>query len=185
MLLKLKIQIKGISKPPIWRRVLVPDHFTFSRLHSVIQEAFGWYDCHLYQFSPNGYGSKPQIGIEDEWSSEDLENAEKVQLKQHLHHKGQKFTYIYDFGDDWIHSILVEQVIDQQAVRAELLQGRGKCPPEDCGGPWGYESLKEILEDPKHPQYEEMREWMGINPNEIWDSNDFDLLSAKIAVAVV
>jgi len=66
MLLQLKIQIKGISKPPVWRRLLVPDHFRFHRFHQIIQAAFGWEDYHLYQFSPKGYGSSPLIGLEDD-----------------------------------------------------------------------------------------------------------------------
>lgn len=185
MLLKLKIQIKGISKPPVWRRVLVPDHFTFQRLHAVIQEAFGWYDYHLFQFSPSGYGSQPQIGIEDEWAEDELENAEQVKIKQYLNQKGQKFNYIYDFGDDWSHSILVEEVIDQQAIRAELLEGKGKCPPEDCGGVWGYENLLAVIDDSKHPQYKEMREWLGMRRGEKWDKNDFDLSFAQAAVSAV
>ncbi|WP_154858670.1 plasmid pRiA4b ORF-3 family protein [Cyclobacterium xiamenense] len=186
MLLQLKVQIKGISKPPVWRRLLVPDHFTFSRLHEVIQAAFGWEDYHLYQFSPKGYGSKPQIGVEgDEWEEEETKNAEKITLNKYLRMEGQTFTYIYDFGDDWTHTILVEKLIDKKAFRAELLAGKGTCPPEDCGGIWGYENLQEALADPKHEMHEEMREWLGLETVENWDPNFFDLETSKVTVSTV
>jgi hypothetical protein len=186
MLLQLKIQIKGISKPPVWRKLLVPDHFTFHRLHQIIQAAFGWEDYHLYQFSPNGYGSSPQIGLEDEeWTDEDLISAKKVKLKEYLGQKGKTFTYIYDFGDDWTHRIVVEEVIDQKAIRAELLAGKGACPPEDCGGAWGYEDMKEALMDPAHEMHDELRDWLELEEGEAWDAQSFDLNAAKAAVSTV
>ena len=186
MLLQLKVQIKGISKPPVWRRILVPDHFTFGRLHQVIQAAFGWEDYHLYQFSPKGYGSEPLIGVvEEDLADEEMKNAEKEKLKKYLYLKGQTFTYIYDFGDDWTHTILVEKLIDQKAVRAELVAGKGACPPEDCGGIWGYEDLQEALADPKHEMHEEMREWLGFEKGENWDTNSFDLETAKVTVSTI
>ncbi|MCE7057711.1 plasmid pRiA4b ORF-3 family protein [Algoriphagus sp. AGSA1] len=185
MLLQLKIQIKGISNPPVWRRILVPGHFTFSRLHNVIQASFGWEDYHLYQFSPKGYGSEPQIGEEDEWSEEDMENAEEVKIEKYLNQKGQKFTYIYDLGDDWIHTLTVEEIREEKAIRAELLSGKGACPPEDCGGIWGYESLKETLADPKHEMHDEMLEWLGLEKGEDWDTLFFDMEYSKATVATV
>ena len=186
MLLQLKIQIKGISKPPVWRRLLVPDHFTFHRFHQIIQAAFGWEDYHLYQFSPKGYGSSPLIGLEDdEWPDEDLISSKKVKLKEYLVKEGQTFTYIYDFGDDWTHKIQVEAIIDQKAIRAELLAGKGACPPEDCGGVWGYEDIKGALVDPKHEMHDELREWLGLEKGEVWDAQSFDLDPAKAAVSSV
>ncbi|KKX47652.1 hypothetical protein L950_0225340 [Sphingobacterium sp. IITKGP-BTPF85] len=88
MLLQLKIQIKNITKPPVWRRLLVPDYFTFDRLHKVIQEAFGWENYHLYQFSPKGLGSYPEIAIiDEEWDEGNTEDAEKKCLKRYLKRK--------------------------------------------------------------------------------------------------
>lgn len=186
MILQLKIQIKGISKPPVWRRLLVPDHFTFHRLHNIIQAAFGWEDYHLYQFSPKGYGSPLHIGLEDEeWADEDLISAKKAKLKDYLGQKGTTFTYIYDFGDDWTHRILVEEVIDGKAIRAELLAGKGACPPEDCGGVWGYEDMKEALKNPAHDMHDELREWLGLEKGEAWDAQSFDLEATKAAVSSI
>lgn len=186
MLIQLKIQINGLSNPPVWRRLMVPDNFTFSRFHQVIQAAFGWEDYHLYLFSPKGYGSKPLIKLEDEeWEDEEPKNAETVKLSEYLNKKGKKFTYIYDFGDDWIHSIQVEKLIDQQGIRAELVDGQGACPPEDCGGFWGYASLLEALADPKHEMHEEMLDWLGLEKGEDWYANSFDLETAKSHVATI
>ncbi len=114
-----------------------------------------------------------------------MKNAEKIKLNEYLHREGQTFTYIYDFGDDWTHTILVEELIDQKAVRVELLAGKGACPPEDCGGTWGYEDLQGALADPKHEMHEEMREWLGLEKGANWDTNSFDLETAKVTVSTL
>jgi hypothetical protein len=163
MALQFRIQLKNVQKPPVWRKVIVPKHFTFEQFHLVIQEAFGWGNYHLYQFSPTGYGSYPVIAkpSEDDWEKPD-KNAAIAKLSSVFKTENQKYTYIYDFGDDWIHSIILEKILPDKALKASCLAGKGACPPEDCGGPWGYERLKEILKDPKHEEYKEMKEWIGI-----------------------
>ncbi len=182
MLLQFKIQLKDISEPPVWRRVLVPDSFSFEKFHIVIQVAFGWYNGHLHQFSPKGYGSEPQIGMTDyeSWDDEEIIDEKKIKLSAIFTKPKQKFTYIYDFGDDWIHTITLEKIIDDKSRKASLLQGQGACPPEDCGGPWGYKSMLEILANPKHEEHEGMREWLGLEEeHDVWDANDFDLAAKQ------
>ena len=93
--------------------------------------------------------------------------------------KGQKFTYIYDFGDDWIHKITLEEILPGDGKKATLLSGKGACPPEDCGGPYGYEEMLKTLSSPKHEEYEELREWLGLVDDEVWDTKEFDLEMAK------
>lgn len=176
--LQFKIQIKGITKPPVWRRVLVPASFTFAQFHQVIQCAFGWENAHLYSFSPSGYGSFPVIEASSSSSIGGAKslNAEKTKLYKELLREKQTYTYIYDFGDDWIHQITLEKkVSDEQITTPQILAGKGTCPPEDCGGPWGYEHLKEVLNDPKNPEHEEMKEWLGLEPDEEWNLDDFSL----------
>jgi hypothetical protein len=186
MVLRVKIQLKEISKPPVWRRVLVPAQFSFHNFHRVIQAAFGWQDCHLYQFSPSGYGSSPQIGIKDEdWSEDSIQDSHKTKLQQYLYEKGQKFSYIYDFGDDWIHQITVEEVLEEVRISPQLISGKGTCPPEDCGGVWGYEELKLVLNNPKHPENREMRKWLGMLSTERWDPNFLELEELQFAVLVI
>lgn len=187
MVLQLKIQIQGISKPPVWRKVLVPTQFSFDKLHQVIQAAFGWYDYHLYSFSPTGYGSSPEIGLPDDegWSDEEILNSKKVKLAEIFKVKGQRFTYIYDFGDNWVHKITIEDVLDQKATKAQLISGKGACPPEDCGGVWGYQNLVEVMGNPNHPEYGEMREWLGFDDDETWDVHEFNLEIAQENVSAI
>jgi hypothetical protein len=73
-----------------------------------------------------------------------------------------KFRYEYDFGDGWEHDVLVEQVqSDGSVIAPYCLAGRRACPPEDCGGPWGYEHLLEVLADPAHEEHAHLAEWAG------------------------
>lgn len=188
MLFQFKIQLAGIAHPPVWRRVTVPDQFSFTKFHQVIQAAFGWYNCHLFQFSPGGYGSSPDISIPDPFDDfmegDNLQrlHATKTKLAEIFTKEGQKFTYIYDFGDDWKHTIALEKITDAASRTAACTGGKGACPPEDCGGPWGYAALKEIITNPKHGEFEEMREWMGLEPDEHWSAGDFDLAKVQARV---
>ena len=176
MIYQYKIQIKNITKPPVWRQLLIPDTFSFHKLHEVIQISFGWENCHLYMFNPKGYGSKPVIAIPspEDWDKPD-KNAKSTKLNQVFTSEKQSFTYIYDFGDDWVHHIVLEKILSDEIKYPVCLAGKGTCPPEDCGGSWGYESLKAILDDPKHQEYLEMKEWLGLEDNEDWDPNIFDI----------
>ena len=188
MFFQFKIQLKRITQPTVWRRVTVPGHFSFTKFHRVIQAAFGWEDYHLFQFSPKGYGSSPIISIPDPdfdtMGRNDRQrlHATKTTLTEIFTAEKQKFTYIYDFGDDWIHEITLEKIAVDASLSCTCLAGKGACPPEDCGGPWGYAGLKEIVENPKDAEYEEMREWMGLEPGEEWKPEDFDLADAQARV---
>lgn len=177
MLLHFKIQLKGVTKPPVWRGVVVPAEFTFQQLHLVIQVAFGWENAHLFSFSPQGYGSYPVISVPDDWEEPDMV-AENIKLKSIFKEVGQTFTYIYDFGDDWIHKMTLENIISEVSSKASCLAGKGKCPPEDCGGPVGYGYLKDVLKNPNHEEYEDMREWLCLEDDEEWNANEFDLAEA-------
>ena len=198
MTFQFKIQLKNIKKPPVWRKVVVPSDITFSEFHSIIQVAMGWYNIHLYFFSPSGYRSRPWIeedGDDQDFSALDFEyrdtiSAENIKLSDIFKAKGQTFTYIYDFGDDWEHKITLEE-IDQLNIspKPKLIGGKGACPPEDCGGAWGYEDLKEVLSDKNHPDYQEAKEWLfGYNglyeedgdeifeeEETLWNANTYNL----------
>lgn len=181
MTLQFKIQLSNLSKPTVWRRVLVPADYTFDEFHSVIQVSFGWGFAHLYQFSPQGYGSQPLIAeISDEdWEEPDFD-ARKTKLKSIFKTENQKFTYIYDFGDDWIHKITLEKILKEKITSPKCLKGQGKCPPENCGGPWGYKNILEILANPKHAEYKETKEWLFMDEDEEWDVNDFDIEDVNV-----
>ncbi len=91
--------------------------------------------------------------------------------------KGSKATYIYDFGDDWLHQIVVEQIgePDPKLTYPNCIEGKRACPPEDCGGPPGYERLLEILGDPKHEEHDDMVDWLGKK----FDAEKLDLARAN------
>lgn len=167
---QLKITLRGVSKPPVWRRATVPAGLTLDLLHDVIQEVMGWEDGHMHVFSTpwRNYGlPDSDLGYADE---------SKVALTQILAQPGAAMRYTYDFGDDWEHDIVLEKVLPSgHAARLSCLAGKGACPPEDCGGAWGYASLKEVLADPDHEDHEELLEWMGLDSAKDFDPARFRL----------
>lgn len=154
------------SKPPIWRRIQTPGPVTLAELHRIIQAAMGWEDSHLHQFIAGGivYGpSEPDL---DDATFE-MKDERRARLSQVAPTEGSKFTYEYDFGDGWEHTILVEKILEPEpgAHYPRCLAGKRACPPEDSGGVWGYVDLIETLKTPDNPEYAEMREWVGENFN--------------------
>jgi len=167
---QLKITLQGIS-PPIWRRVQVRQDIMLEDLHGVIQMVMGW-DCyHLHQFIIENtyYGELSPDG--DDFGME-IEDETCFRLCDLVEEKG-KFIYEYDFGDSWCHVVVVEKILtpDPKAVYPVCVKGKRSCPPEDCGGSWGYDSLLEILADSKHEEHEDTKEWLGDD----FDSEKFDL----------
>jgi hypothetical protein len=156
---QLKVTLLG-TKPPIWRRLVVPADITLAQLHNILQDAMGWTNSHLHQFAAGGreFGRRmPEL------AELDFEDEQKVRLSQILPRAGSKATYTYDFGDDWRHQIVVEKKLpaDPNGTYPFCTGGRRQCPPEDCGGIWGFYNLLEALNDPTHEQHEELTEWHG------------------------
>jgi len=146
------------SDPAIWRRVLVPSSVTFFDLHHIIQISMGWTNSHLFEFKVGNY----KIGYADD-DHEDVAHANEVTLDLLLMTKGIQFNYIYDFGDSWLHTIKVEEITTREEgkVYPFCLDGALACPPEDCGGIYGYYHNLEILKNPKHPEYKDLKRWLG------------------------
>ncbi len=171
---QLKITLRGVSKPPVWRRVLVPADITLRKLHEVIQRVMGWHDGHLHVFTMEW----------QEYGSPDSELAhasdQKVRLEEVLAGQGDRLRYTYDFGDGWEHEIVAEQTLPAEPGQAypRCLAGKGTCPPEDCGGTWGYVELKEILADSSHDQHEDMLDWLGLASGDEFDPNEFTVADA-------
>jgi hypothetical protein len=186
MTLHFRIQLAGITKPPVWRKLSVPAHLSFLALHEVIQAAFGWTNTHLFQFSEEGFGSVPAYTIpdpdDDFFEEGEQVDAEEVRLSEVFTREGQRYVYIYDFGDEWTHQMTLERISDEATDKPVLTAGKGACPPEDCGGAPGYAQLKGVLSDPADPEHEEMRDWLGLEPGEAWDPAAFDLKAAQEAV---
>jgi hypothetical protein len=180
-----RIQLDGITRPPVWREISVPDHISFLDFHEIIQAAFGWTNSHLFQFSEGGYGSVPTYTayLDEELIEEEEQiDADTVRLSEVFKNEGQKFVYIYDFGDSWQHRIELRKISAKNTAKAVLTAGSGACPPEDCGGAPGYERYKEVLNNPTDPEYEELREWLGLEEGEKWDPEAFGLQAAQAAV---
>jgi len=160
--LRLKITLDNVE-PPIWRRVVVRDDLTFQQLHEVIQAAMGWEDCHMHQFelaSPRLVIGSEDVPLFGEGPPMLPETG--TRLSEMLGRK-RKFRYWYDFGDDWWHTIAIEKRLpaEPDGPAAELVAGERACPPEDCGGPWGYAGMLEAAADPAHPEHQNIREWLG------------------------
>jgi hypothetical protein len=154
---QLKITLVGIS-PPIWRRILVPSTIRLSSLHDAIQAVFGWTDTHLHHFEKHG----EYWGVPDDEDFEDLNNESKVPLRTVLHGEGDSLTYTYDFGDNWRHKILLEKILPAGTTpRPICIDGRRRRPPEDVGGPSGYEEFLNVTFEPGHEEFERFREWAG------------------------
>lgn len=164
--LRLKITLKHV-KPAIWRRIEVPASYTFWALHVAIQDAMGWFDCHLHVFRVrNARGKVDDIGIPDDDAFEGEPMCLpgwKVRVADYLGQVGARATYEYDFGDGWVHELRVESIGPREPkVRyPRCLAGARRCPPEDCGGPYGYAELLATLADPRHDEYASMLEWLG------------------------
>ena len=185
MHLQFKVQLAGVTKPPVWRRVSVPASYTFMAFHDVIQAAMGWHNAHLFMFSPRGFGSSPTITqIHGDSEPDDLDAATVI-LSAVFTQEGQKFVYTYDFGDDWTHALTLEKITDEASDKPVLLTGKGACPPEDCGGPWGYESMKQVLANPKDPEHKDMKEWLGMSRADKWDAAAFDLADHQEVVSML
>ena len=174
--LQLKVQLTRI-RPPVWRRLLVPPTYSLADLHDVIQVAFGWIGYHLHEFELGG----ETYGVLDEDAPPELKPEGRARLSR-LAPLGTRFRYLYDFGDGWEHDVHVEKRLprDPGGQYPRCTGGRRACPPEDVGGPWGYEAFLAALHDPEHPEHERYVEWSGGN----FDPEAFDLQEVNDALEV-
>jgi hypothetical protein len=138
--------------------MLIKPDITLVDFHRIIQTVMGWTNSHLHQFEKGHDSYSPE-----EFEVEDTKNSRKVKLNSLIIKEKDKIKYEYDFGDGWLHDIILEKVLplDKTKQIPSCVDGKGNCPPEDCGGIWGYEEIKSILSNPKHKQFEETMEWIG------------------------
>lgn len=164
----LKVELDQVT-PSVWRKFIVPAHISLDRLHDVLQIVMGWFDYHLYEFV---IGTK--VYTEAPESKEDGLEAGKYALEELVKRKGRTISYSYDFGDNWTHTIKLEQIIQEDQFVSELceeerlrllqvplmcMEGQGACPPEDVGGIFGYEEFCEAISNPDHARHKECTDW--------------------------
>jgi hypothetical protein len=150
------------TQPPVWRRIQVPD-CTLGDLHEVIQTVMGWQHSHMHQFIINDeyYG---EADLDDLDLGMEMKDEDGILLSQIVKAgKNARFVYEYDFGDSWQHSIQFERVVEPEpkVKYPRCAEGARACPPEDCGGVWGYADFLKAIADPKHPDHRDMKEWIG------------------------
>ncbi len=169
-LLQFKITLRD-AKPPIWRRVVVRADLPLAGMHDVIQIAMGWMNSHLHQFikvdgarrtyygAPDPFGGMVRLS-ESTHTVEDLAGAVK-----------QKFLYEYDFGDSWLHDLILEKILppDPTFRHPVCLAGKGACPQEDSGGIWGHMNNMKVIANPQDPEYAGTLKWLGGS----WDPTAF------------
>lgn len=171
-ILQLKIVLRN-SQPPIWRRFMVKDTITFHKLHEIVQVVMGWTNSHLYDFKLGN--QRLSIPNHFDWDG-DLVDSRKTKLS--ILKLQQKFDYMYDFGDGWEHTLVVEKALPDSTSLSHpiCLKGSLSCPPEDCGGLGGYYYLLQIQNNKKHPEYKErIVDWLGEDFNaELFDIKEIN-----------
>ena len=159
---QLRIALLDI-KPAIYRIFQIKGNASLGKLHDYIQGVMGWDDCHMHEFRVMGkrYVSNEQMGDEIKYNPDMFD--EKMFFLNDLVKQGDKFDYIYDFGDYWQHEITVEKLSTPEdgVYYPVCIAGEMACPPEDCGGPMGYENLLGVLSNPEDEEYEDYSEWIG------------------------
>ncbi len=156
---QLKISITG-SKPEIWRRILVSGNTHLAKLHNIIQELIGWEDDHLHEFVVAGVHYTMPLP-DDLVPSQD---EKRFRLYEVAAKQGLKFLYIYDFGDDWHHEIIIEKILEADerfSGKPVCIGGENAGPPEDVGGIYGYYETLKAAKNPRHPEHDGLKEWLG------------------------
>jgi hypothetical protein len=177
---RVKITLRG-STPPIWRRLELPSGITLQQLHQVIQAAFGWEDYHMWVFEARS----------GRYGEPDRELGHRSAASKHLAEvaprRGDRLRYTYDFGDNWEHDLVVEEVLSAEdgALYPRCVTGRRAAPPEDCGGIWGYEELVAVLADPGHDEHADRLEWLGLTTAAEFDPARFDLDETNRALSAL
>ncbi len=146
------------SNPLIWRKILVDPDTLLVDLHRIIQTTMGWTNSHLHEFKVKNSSYAPI-----EFEVENSKNSRTVKLSRVLKEEYGQILYNYDFGDFWMHSIVLENIFsDNEANQIpRCIGGARNCPPEDCGSMSGYRDLLEIISNTKHKEYKETITWLG------------------------
>jgi hypothetical protein len=181
---QLRVSIDRIE-PQIWRRLIVPASFNLRELHLMLQAAFGWTNSHLHEFEIGGlsYGGEladTERGDDDPRTFDEMD----VRLRDFTREPGTVFRYVYDMGDNWIHTVCLEKNLGLEPApkAARCIEGARARPPEDVGGPSGYQEFLEALLDPSHEDHKQMKRWAGGHFDPEWF--DLELINKDVARAL-
>ena len=155
----IKVTIKN-THPPDWRRLQIPAGITYHELNAIIQLAFNWSGYHLYSFEIGNLLIEIPDDIFDDFDYKVI-NSKRTKVDKYFD-KIEKLEYTYDFGDNWIHDIQIENVVEseEKLKNPVCLKAKMASLPEDCGGPWGYEDLLDVINNPKDERYQDMKDWL-------------------------
>ena len=178
-LYKFHISLQEV-KPVIWRRIVIPVKWRLDKVAWTIILAMGWTNSHLHEIEHGDSIYVPDLEECDDLNDEIIyEKYTKKRLFELGLNTGDSFNFRYDFGDGWEHKVTMEGPAEIPAhhkiPRADCLEGARACPPEDCGGPGGYEDLLKTLGDVTHPDHKQMTEWLG----KPFDPEFFNLKATK------
>ncbi|MDX2507753.1 MAG: plasmid pRiA4b ORF-3 family protein [Gammaproteobacteria bacterium] len=187
---QIKVLLENI-KPPIWRRLQVDSRITLEDLHDAIQASMGWLDMHMHQFidrDNNIYSWFEEAGMMPDMGEMTIIDETVVLLSEIMKVEKDWLKYQYDFGDGWNHKVILEKVIpfEKNQFPVVCLKGRRACPPEDCGGVWGYKNMLEQLASPEEGEdYAELQEWLGeeFDP-EYFNAQEINLLLQELFTGV-
>lgn len=180
------LRIKLNNAPvKIWRELKVPSNISLALLAKFLIHAMGWGDYHLHQFRKKDILYKTSDKLdEDEEMYGDFgaiyrdRNEEEYTLAEVLPAKGDRIVFEYDFGDSWMHDVWVKGIREYapgEPHEVLLVKGQGACPPEDCGGVWGYEDLLMLRDKMRKSSEEKERlEWYAMD-TPYFDPNEYDL----------
>ncbi|WP_171017402.1 plasmid pRiA4b ORF-3 family protein [Maribacter sp. ACAM166] len=173
---KFQIELEG-SNPKIWREFLVTPETTFYRLHHIIQIVMGWENYHLYEFESENYRIGEQYEDDGYNGPNEVISSQNLRIGDVLKKKGQTFSYLYDFGDNWQHLITLETIIEDLRIPFTICCfGELNCPPEDVGSLPGFYDFLKIMENRKHSDYKNLKRWVkgkDVSIEGKYDSKEF------------
>ncbi len=193
--IKLKITLEQIDFL-ISRKILVPEEIDMMQLHIAIQIAMGWEMSHLFEFKDKEYRNEISILESFDDDMDDMFPGRRVRTfkpelvslkKEFIENRGGKpFYYLYDFGDSWLHKISflkpTKKDLEQYNGDPICVEASGACPPEDVGGTWGYMEFLDAINDKKHPEYDDYRDWLELKKGEKYDPEFVDISRANYAL---
>jgi len=184
---ELRITLQEI-RPPIWRLLQIPGTLRLCCLRDALQIAMGWTDSHLHRFEKDG----KQWGVPEHFDDDDIDiiDESRAKISDVLRTPGDSVLYVYDFGDNWRHSLVLEKILPASAttVRPVCLAGERHCPPEDVGGVPGYQEFLEVVFDPSHEEFDHYLQWAE-GPSPVNQSvgrfqpEEFDLRAVNAALS--